>query len=110
MPEKPRRVGRSQKDPPGALGRAGLTSRRKRGPRLRDDVTEDAGARDLNCGGLGSVKCSAFFGFLGILCFCSRHTFYMESSLQARLCPGLSIKIQRSNGERGVPRPGVPVG
>lgn len=39
-----------------------------------------------------------FFGFLGISCFCSRHTFSMESSLQARLRPGLSIKIQRSNG------------
>lgn len=33
----------------------------------------------------------------------------MESSLQARLLPGLSIKIQRSNGERGAPRPRVPV-
>lgn len=34
----------------------------------------------------------------------------MDLPLQARLFPGLTIKIQRSNGEGGVLRPKGPVG
>lgn len=94
--------------------------KRLRGARLTggseagDGVTKlrDAGARGLNCGGLRALRLRRVRGVGGSWCVSFPAHLPtdcpMDSALQARLFPGLDIKIQRSNGEGRGPRPGGP--